>query len=390
MPKGDRFKEPLARFKDPVTGQPIIRVGDLSVHCHHPYFYFRMFTPDSKRLLYVSHRDGTPNACLVDLESGESVQLTGSSAMDGFLLSLSNDGKSLFFTENGALKKVDVESLEERTVYQLKAPYDGSPVYPGFSSDFKKALVCQMHKDDVVKVGSGWDSFEPQCKAKPRCRLALADLESGEERIILEEKLWLGHPQIHPTDPNLLMYCHEGPAKLLDCRIWTINADGSGKKAIRIAKREKEGGGDTGECVTHEYFTPDGKDIVCAYYTGRPGEKGHVLSLALPSLEITDIGPFHYSHMCHSPDCRYMVGDESMEKSKATNCVCLFDVAKRQAKPLCLHGSSFMPRGRSTQDAHPHPAFSPNGKLVAFSSDRETSPDGNCAVYVASTEGLMD
>ncbi len=389
MPKGERFKEPLKRFRDPVTGQPMIRVNDPAVHCHHPYFYFRMFTPDSKKLLYTSHRDGPPNACLVDIESGESVQLTGSSSMDGFLLSLSPDGKALFFSEGKALKRLEIATLEEKTVYELKPPYDGSPVYPGYSADCTKALVCQMHRDDVVRGEGGWDFFAPQCEARPRCRLVLVDLESGAESVVLEESCWLGHPQIHPTDSSLLMYCHEGPAKLIDCRIWLIGADGKGKRPVKVARKEKEGAA-TAECVTHEYFTPDGKAVICAYYTGEPGVKGHVLSLELPSLAVTDLGPFHYSHMCHSPDSRFMVGDESLDSTRESNCVCLFDVERREARPLCLHGSSFKPRGKSTQDAHPHPAFSPDARLVAFSSDRETSPDGNCIVYLASTEGLLN
>ena len=33
---------------------------------------------------------------------------------------------------------------------------------------------------------------------------------------------WLNHLQFSPTDPNLLMYCHEGHWQLVD-RIWTID-----------------------------------------------------------------------------------------------------------------------------------------------------------------------
>ncbi len=57
--------------------------------------------------------------------------------------------------------------------------------------------------------------------------------------------------------------------------------------------------------------------------------------------------------------------------------------------PLCVHGSSYRvcgkqrPTANVTQDAHPHPSVSPDGKKVLFTSDRETGPEGNCAVYVA-------
>src|SRR4029079_2916371 len=39
------------------------------------------------------------------------------------------------------------------------------------------------------------------------------------------EGSWLNHVQFSPTDPALLMYCHEGPWHKVD-RIWTIRVDG--------------------------------------------------------------------------------------------------------------------------------------------------------------------
>jgi oligogalacturonide lyase len=36
---------------------------------------------------------------------------------------------------------------------------------------------------------------------------------------------WLNHVQFSPTDPTLMMFCHEGPWHKVD-RIWTIRTDG--------------------------------------------------------------------------------------------------------------------------------------------------------------------
>ena len=56
MARGDVHRETFHRFPDPVTGREIVRVTDPGHACHHPYFYYRMFTPDGRRLLYVSSR----------------------------------------------------------------------------------------------------------------------------------------------------------------------------------------------------------------------------------------------------------------------------------------------------------------------------------------------
>ncbi len=64
---------------------------------------------------------------------------------------------------------------------------------------------------------------------------------------------WLGHLQFSPSDPNLLMFCHEGPWHKVD-RIWTIHTDGTGLKLIHQRTMIMEIAG-------HEFFSADGKTI---------------------------------------------------------------------------------------------------------------------------------
>jgi len=64
---------------------------------------------------------------------------------------------------------------------------------------------------------------------------------------------WLNHLQFSPTDPNLLLFCHEGPWHKVD-RIWTIRTDGSDLKLIHQRRMLMEIAG-------HEFFSADGKTI---------------------------------------------------------------------------------------------------------------------------------
>lgn len=378
MPFGTVVQEPLYRFLDPLTGRAMLRITDIAAHCHHPYFYSRMFTPDGERLLYTSYREGRANAYLVDLRNGKSKQLTDAQSMDAFLATLSADGKHLIYIEKNHLKRLAVDSGKEDILYTQKPPFDGRPIYPGYSSDGRYAFIAQMHRDDVV-TGDGWNAFEPQWQKRPRCRLTLVDLVDGSERIIKEDTCWLGHPQIRPGDPSLLMYCHEGPGHLIDNRIWLIDADGKNDRPIRISEREKHST-PTKEIVTHEYFTPDGSSAAAAYLPD--GKPGRIIIVDLKSGNADDLGEVHsYLHLIHSPDMRSIVGDERGAREKSA--IWLFDIASRTERQVCLHGSSLKPRGASTQDAHPHAAFSPDMRYIVFTSDRETSPDGNCSVYLA-------
>jgi oligogalacturonide lyase len=76
---------------------------------------------------------------------------------------------------------------------------------------------------------------------------------TGEIKTILKTTDWLGHLQFSPTDPNLIMFCHEGPWHKVD-RIWTIQSDGTGLKKIHTRTMNMEIAG-------HEFFSDDGRMI---------------------------------------------------------------------------------------------------------------------------------
>jgi oligogalacturonide lyase len=77
--------------------------------------------------------------------------------------------------------------------------------------------------------------------------------KTGEQKDILKEHEWLGHLQFSPTDPTLIMFCHEGTWHELD-RVWTIRTGGSGLKKIHTRTMNMEIAG-------HEFFSADGSMI---------------------------------------------------------------------------------------------------------------------------------
>jgi oligogalacturonide lyase len=76
---------------------------------------------------------------------------------------------------------------------------------------------------------------------------------TGEVKTLLRGTDWYNHFQFSPTDPTLLMFCHEGPWHKVD-RTWTIRTDGSGLTKVhpRTMLMEIEG---------HEWFGRDGQWI---------------------------------------------------------------------------------------------------------------------------------
>lgn len=79
------------------------------------------------------------------------------------------------------------------------------------------------------------------------------NIQTGRLNVFDHSTDWLNHVQFSPTDPNLILFCHEGPWHMVN-RIWTIHADGRGLKLIQPRTMQMEIAG-------HEFFSPDGKWI---------------------------------------------------------------------------------------------------------------------------------
>ncbi|HVS53331.1 MAG TPA: oligogalacturonate lyase family protein [Opitutaceae bacterium] len=79
------------------------------------------------------------------------------------------------------------------------------------------------------------------------------NLKTGAAQTVGYQYGWLNHMQFSPTDPNLLLYCHEGTWHEVD-RVWTIRTDGS-EMTLRH-KRTMDM-----EIAGHEFWSFDGRTI---------------------------------------------------------------------------------------------------------------------------------
>lgn len=89
--------------------------------------------------------------------------------------------------------------------------------------------------------------------ARVPMQLFTLDIKTAKASAFHQSTDWLNHIQMSPTDPSLLLFCHEGPWHLLD-RTWLIRNDGSGLKQVHLRTMEMEIAG-------HEFFSADGKTV---------------------------------------------------------------------------------------------------------------------------------
>jgi oligogalacturonide lyase len=106
--------------------------------------------------------------------------------------------------------------------------------------------------------------------------LFVIDLRTGKLRPLLHSTDWINHLLFSPTEPGLLMYCHEGPWQKVD-RIWTIHTDGTHntlihKRTMFMEIAGHEFWGHDGRTVWYDWQPPKGEDFWLASYnvdTGR-------------------------------------------------------------------------------------------------------------------------
>jgi len=132
---------------------------------------------------------------------------------------------------------------------------------------------------------------------------------TGEQKIIHRSTDWLNHLQFSPTDPQELIFCHEGPWHRVD-RVWAMKLGGKPRLVHRRTMNM--------EIAGHEFFDVNGKTIWYDLQTPR----GEVFWLASSAPDGTrrwyHVDRDHWSvHFQISPDGKTFAGDGGDEEMVA-------------------------------------------------------------------------
>lgn len=354
---------------DTETGHEVIRMTPPHIICHRNYFYQKCFTQDGSKIIFGGAFEGHWNYYLLDIEKQHATQLTegaGDNTFGGFL---SDDDKSLWYVKNSReLRRVDLESFEEHVVYEVDDEWVAYGTWVA-NSDCTKLVGIEIKKSDWQPL-TDWSKFRAFYFTQPECRLINIDLYTGEPRVILQEKRWLGHPIYRPFDDNTVAFCHEGPRDAIDARMWLINEDGSNLRKVRQHA--------PGESFTHEFWVPDGSALY--YVAHKENDPQRYLFSADPhsldNRQLMAIPPC--SHLMSNFDGSLIVGDGAPHNTGDISLndpfIWVFDIAAGTQKAVCQHNTSWKVLDGDRQVTHPHPSFSPDNKWVLYTSDEEGMP----------------
>lgn len=256
MKTGDRVMP--NEWIDADTHHKITKLTDRNGNNRGFHFHNNPFIDD--KMLYIGHKDRYTShenhVFMVELsasqsQSHHSSQLTSqpfSNPLSGEILSLIN--REVYYQSFNKVYSYNFDTKLEKLVFVFPDEFqgnittvnaDGSLLGGFFASQTEKNMQSMPNK--FTKI------FEARL---PRTLFTI-NIKSGYLTKVYTAKAWLNHVQFSPSDPALLMFCHEGPWHKLD-RIWTINIH---TKQVNLVHNRSS----SMEIAGHEWFAKNGNSI---------------------------------------------------------------------------------------------------------------------------------
>ncbi len=371
--------EPPTSWIDPDTGHRVIRLtrepGSASL-----YFNENGYTPDGNRMIYTT-RNGIS---LLDLTTHETRAVVKGKVR---AIIMGHKTPTVYYLkpEENALYSTNVDTGETRKIADLPKrggiaainadeTFAAGTYLEGDGADYGGRREGQSHPlDQPMNKGQ---MMARRLAAKLPLVLFTVEIATGKLNPILHSTDWVNHLLFSPTDPSLLMYCHEGPWHKVD-RIWTIHTDGSQKTLIHKRSMAMEIAG-------HEFWGADGKTVWYDLQT----PKGQVFFLAGYALETGKRTWYHLErnewsiHFNVSRDGTLFCGDGGdkgqVAKAPDGQWIYLFrpelmrvdpEDSAGLVRPGVLRSERLVNMAKHNYKLEPNVSFTPDQKLVIFRSN---------------------
>lgn len=403
--------EPPREWIDAATGHRVVRLSD-EPGTRSLYFHQKSITPDGRYVIV------TAPSGIVSIEIATRKQTLLVPGKDTPLFVGHQTGLVYFARSQGAVAPEQRSPTEVFTV----APSGGKPKriatvargnVASINADETLLLGVFAERDWVLETGKRDSRFDAAYEAKGKdgkpLPFALAkevrlderaeagipmemftvNIATGERKVIHSSTKWLNHLQFSPTDPQLLMFCHEGPWHKVD-RIWSMRLVDSTPKLVHKRAMNMEIAG-------HEFFDVNGRTIWYDLQTPR----GEVFWLARAEPDGSNRHWYHVErdlwsvHFNIAPNGRFFAGDggdeEMVARAKDGKWLYLFhpedigDVAGISApnsadlvRPGVLRAERLVDMRKHDYRLEPNVIFTPDSKRIIFRSNMH----GDAHVYM--------
>jgi len=366
-------------WRDPVTGRRIMLLSDRPGPNRSFYFHNNPFIPagrpgEADKMVFIGATPTGNQYFTLDMKTFAIEQITDHDStgehpwhLRGELVAKKR--REIIYHLGNQVMAVNIDTKKTRLITELDREHEGVST---ISAD-EKLLIGKrtVGKEPRPEPGAHIENrLEVIFRAKLERFLFTLDIETGEKKEFYSEFAWLNHLQCSPTDPTLLMFCHEGPWHMLD-RIWNIRLDGTGLELIHKRTVDREIAG-------HEFWSRDGRTIWFDLQIPR----GETFWLAGYSFDKKTETRYQHDrnewsvHYNISPDQKIFAGDgggpNMVAKAPDGKWIYLFEPVGNRLKATKLVSMKDHDYG-----LEPNVHFSPDQKLVIFRSNMK----GDCQIY---------
>ncbi|MHB8734533.1 MAG: oligogalacturonate lyase family protein [Terriglobales bacterium] len=348
--------EPPTSWIDPATGHRVVRLSR-DPDSHSFYFNVNAYTAAGDLMVFTT-RAGVDT---LDLRTHDiHLVVPGPTAN----LVLAAKTRTLYYRRGAEIEATQLDTQATRTVATLPA-------------NWQQGAGLTINADETELGGSatlltpgqpawapppGQTMFVARAAAHLPMVLYTVAIGTGKIAAFYHDDHWLNHVQFSPTDPTLMLFCHEGPWDKVD-RIWTIRTDGSGLRLVHRRTMPMEIAG-------HEFWSPDGKIVWFDLQTPRSRQfwlAGKVLATGREiRYRLTrDEWSVHFNI---SPNEKEFAGDGGgpQNVAHAENGQWLYLFRPRHG---VLQAEKLVNMARQNYHLEPNVNFTPDGKWIVFRSN---------------------
>jgi oligogalacturonide lyase len=391
---------PPKEWIDKDTGHRVVRLSDepgsMSL-----YFNYWAYSPDGRKMAFFS----PTGIYQVDLQTrqielilaGETTQ--GVDRVRNNIIVVGHKTGHIFFTRtvvNGSAAQAaggpvsQDRGSAERSIWWIdpvtKEEHKIGKLPPGYN-------VATVNADETYLAGAvtyldgrgGASTRQVTATAGQRINLAARwaqhlpmalltmNAQTGELKTFNPSNDWDNHFQFSPTDPKMLMYCHEGPWQNND-RIWMIDIDG--KNLWKVHTRTM-----VNEIWGHEFWSADGQ--TAWYQLNLPRGMGNTAWIAGTNVR-SHTQTWYYLppgngsiHVNISPDGSLFAGDGNNgspwimlhRPHPANNMAAGVYDATELIQPGWIDTERLVNMSRHDYTLEPNPSFTPDMKWIVFRSN---------------------
>lgn len=355
--------------RDPLTGATVERLTPRGAHWWMPYFNQSLI--DGNRLLVGSEVSGTVQLHLLDLVSGELRQLTAETEGIGRHSATLLPGRGqVCYWAGKDLCRVDLETGERVELWRLPDGFGASILSPTADGSTVTFAACEVLETAIAApLRNQYANMREKLYRRPSCLIWRIDTTTGDPQVVWGEREWISHVLVSPTEPDLVLFCHEGPWDLVQ-RLWLVSAaTGVCKPVLADTPHLSR--------VGHELFDDQGRIVVQVSRRMTPKAKDWIHYNCVT--DVHEVDPRYYrfpanmpSHIQSNHACDLWVGDRGFTQAgdeHGNACLAILrhlETERVEVTPLCRHDTSWQ-----TQMSHPHPVFTPDDRHILFNAERD-------------------